>query len=251
MKTPLSFSLTAAIVFTGLFLLTYACNRSTYELTGDAYTDPLGQYRFSCRSIDSLYVDAHLDELEAAFGATVDCPPIYRDKLLAALSFYPHLHGIDIEIVRKPLKTSMAVRPRNFSVGRNGRGYRIYVDDIQDDKVVDFRRASYSAQVGCFIHELGHVTHYESRSNVRLFYDGANYASRQKFRTAYEAIADQNAVKYGGGFYTYQYATFIFEDAGISEEYRAFKEANYYTNEEILELHLDAREEQGLTRDCQ
>lgn len=236
------------LFFTALLLST--CTRRAYSVTDDPYTDPLAAYHFSCTPIDSIVVDTHLEELEAALGKHVDCPDVYRDKLLAALTFYPHLRGIKIKVVRKPLQTSMAVRPANFSLGRNGRGYRIYVDDTNDNKATDFRRASYSAQVGCFIHELGHVTHYESRSNIRLFSDGVNYVSRQRFRTGYEAIADQNAVLNGGGFYTYQYATFIFEKAGISPEYRAFKEANYYTNEEILELHKKVRAEQGLTDGC-
>lgn len=227
-----------------------ACNRAAYEAPSATYSDPLAAYRFGCTPLDSLTVAAHLPELEATFGEKIDCPDEYRDKLLAALSFYPQLWNIRIKVVQKTLPTSMQVRPANFAFARNGRGYRIYVDDTRTDKVTDFRRASYSAQIGCFIHELGHMTHYEKRSNVRLLADGTGYVTSQKFRTHYEAIADQNAIAYGGGYYTYQFSNFIFERAGISKAYRKFKKANYYTNHEILALHNAARKERGMREPC-
>lgn len=197
----------------------------------------LSQYRFSDEPIDSLVVADVLPELEAAFGNQKTCAPKYRDKFLAALSFYPELKDVEIRVFSKQIKTSMAVRPHRFHLARQNRSYTIYVDDISEDKPVDFRKASYSAQVGCFAHELAHIMYYQRRSNVTLMRSGVSYVSSQNFRSSFEKIADNITIRHGAGFYIYQFATFVLEKAPISDEYRDFKEENYYDNDEILELH--------------
>ncbi|NJC26314.1 hypothetical protein [Neolewinella antarctica] len=222
-----------------------SCNRTVSELS-ETYVNPLRNYKFSCQLIDSTDVRAALPALEKEFGSFVDCPDVYRPKLLAALSFYPELKGIRITIVQKPLKTSMAARPANYAFARNKRRYNIYVDDITD-KVTDFRRYPYSAQIGCFVHELGHVAYYEQRSNARLTYDGLSYVSRQKYRSHYEELADHNSLSHGGGYYGYMYRNYTLNEAGISKKYRLFKRANYYTGKKLLELHNEQRTERGLS----
>lgn len=232
-----------------IFFVFASCIRPLVSLTDD-FEDPLRMYKFSCESIDSLVVRSALPALEKEYGKFLDCPNVYRDKVLAALSFYPDLKGIKIKIVRKPLKTAMAARPDNFAVFRKNRRYKIYVDDVTD-KVTDFRKYPYSAQVGCFIHELGHVAYYETRSNGRLIYDGTGYVSSQRFRNKYERYADQNAVDRGGGYFDYQYRYYTLNEAGISKKYRAFKVANYYTPKDLLDLHRKAVMEMDLPEnDC-
>ena len=233
------------LLLLSLAILLTNCSRKTYSISPD-FSHPLEEYRFSCQSIDSLEVRAALPQLEAEYGAYVDCPDEYRGKFLAALSFYPELKGVPIRIVQKQLPTSMAARPANFAIFRNGRRYRIYLDDITE-KVTDFRKYPYSAQIGCFIHELGHVRYYETRSNVRLMYDGVNYVSRQAFRSRYEQYADHHAIAHGGGYYTYLFRRYTLYDAGISKAYRKFKSENYYTAKDLLRLHLAAVAKRGLT----
>ena len=239
------------VISTCIVLLTLAtgCQRQAVPIS-EGYVDPLAEYKYSCRPIDSTEVLAVLPALEAEFGAFVDCPAVYRAKLLAALSFYPDLKGVHVTIVRKALPTSMAARPSNYAVARNGRRYKIYVDDVTD-KVTDFRRYPYSAQIGCFIHELGHVAYYEGRSNARLFADGTRYVSSQSFRSRYERYADHNAIARGGGYYGYLFRKYTLTEAGISPEYRAFKRKNYYTPERLRELYLKELRDNGLrVSDC-
>ena len=241
---------TSALLLTLLFpLLLGTCHRPPSALSED-FVDPLAEYKYSCQPIDSLQVLAALPLLEAEFGDYVDCPPEYRAKLLAALTFYPKLKGVKIRVIQKPLKTSMAARPDNFATVRKNRRYKIYLDDLTD-KVTDFRRYPYSAQIGCFIHELGHVAYYERRSNVRLAYDGANYVSSQKFRSRYETYADHNAIARGGGYYCYLFRDYTLNKAGISESYREFKRNNYYTGKELYRLHLEAVEGAGVEVECE
>ncbi len=235
---PLRLTLLFAI---GLSLL--GCSRRSYPLS-EGYVNPLEHYRYGCERIDSLEVRAALPRLEREYGASLTCPAVYRGKVLAALSFYPELKGLDIRIVRKPLKTSMAARPGNFSPTRNGRFYKIYVDDVTV-KPTDFRRYPYSAQIGCFLHELGHVAYYEQRSNLRLMYDGLRYVGGQGYRTRYEKYADRNMIERGGGYYGYLFRDWTLNHAGISKAYRRFKRENYTTARALLELHLEVAARHG------
>lgn len=200
------------------------------------YTTPLARYRYSCQPLDSLAVAAVLPELEEQFGGNLEATD-YRDKLLAALSFYPGLRGVNIKLVQKRLRTSMAARPLGLRGRRDRRTYAVYVDDLSI-KAADFRKASYAAQVGCFIHELGHVSHYVNRSNVRLLGDGAAYVTSQRFKNHYERTADRLAIQNGGGYYVYLYRTFTFEEANLPEVYLAFKRRNYTSNQELLVKHI-------------
>ena len=208
----------------------------TITFTDTPYENPLADYRYSCQSIDSLTVAAALPSLEAQFGEQLEASA-YRDKMLAALSFYPNLRGVDIHLIRKRLRTSMAARPLGLGKRRSRRTYAVYVDDVSD-KPADFRNASYSAQVGCFIHEFGHISYYASRSNAQLATDGVRYVTSQQFKNKYERIADRLAIQYGGGYYVYQYRSFTFEEAELSEAYLAFKRRNYTDQKKLLARHI-------------
>lgn len=233
-------------VLVGLcLLLTLSACGALPERYDEPYSSPLAEYRFSCQSIDSLEVAAVLPELERQFGKNLDATE-YRDKILAALSFYPQLRDKRIHLVQRRLRTSMAARP-GLSVSRRRRRYAIHVDDISD-KPSDFRKASYSAQVGCFIHELGHISYYVDRSNVQLVGDGAAYVTNQRFKNGYERIADSLAIRNGGGYYVYQYRTFTFEEAGLPEPYLAFKRRNYTDNRQLLKKHLNYLRENSVEK---
>lgn len=200
------------------------------------YATPLASYRYSCKTIDSVAVAGLLPELEEKFGAHLQASA-YRDKMLAALSFYPELRGVKIRLIRKQLRTSMAARPLGITRRRGRRNYAIYVDDTSN-KVADFRNSSYSAQVGCFIHELGHIAHYVGRSNLQLLGEGTAYVTNQGFKNRYERIADSLAIQNGGGYYVYLYRTFTFEEAELPEAYLAFKQRNYTSNKQLLAKHI-------------
>ena len=228
-----------------LLLLGAGCAAPT-GLADRPYTTPLARYRYSCQPLDSLAVAAVLPELEEQFGGRLEAT-VYRDKLLAALSFYPGLRGVNIKLVQRRLRTSMAARPLGFRGRRDRRTYGVYVDDLSI-KAADFRKASYAAQVGCFIHELGHVSHYVGRSNAQLISDGAAYITSQRFKNRYERIADRLAIQNGGGYYVYLYRTFTFEEADLPEVYLAFKRRNYTSNKQLLAKHIDYLRENSVDK---
>ena len=228
-------------VLTGL--LYYGCARPLPPASPLTY-NPIDRYRFRCEPIDSVYVADHLDALETLFGANLHADA-YRAKLLAALAFYPDLRDVEIHLRHRRLRTSMAARPLRLGAGPGRRRYAIYVDDITD-KPNDFRNSIYAAQVGCFIHELGHIAHYEQQANDQLVTQGLAYVTNQKFKNRYERIADNNVLRVGGGYQLYLYRRFTFERAELPEDYLAFKRRNYRSQDRILELHLEYVEEIGV-----
>ena len=222
-----------------------ACSRNFHPGAVDG-DNPLAEYRYSCQSLDSATVAEVLPRLEALYGGNLRADS-YRDKLLAAMSFYPDLTDVPIRLVHRKLRTSMAARPHAFRFNGARRGYTIYVDDVQE-KAADFRNASYAAQVGCFIHELGHIAYYVTRSNVGLLGDGAAYISKQSFKNGYERIADRMAIRHGGGYYVYLYRTFTFEEAELPAAYLAFKRRNYTDNLALLRIHIEYLQENSLEK---
>jgi hypothetical protein len=197
-------------------------------------------YRYSEVSISAQAVDNRYPELMAIVGTRLDCPASYAKQLRMALAFYPELYTTRIRVVSRQLSTSMAVRPTRLGLGAADRTYTIFVDD-QSESAIDFRRADFSAQVGCFIHELAHILHYERCTNGALLLDGIRYGLAQSFRSRYEKQTDELAIAYGGGYYVYEFARFIFQEAGISAAYRAYKTANYYSEEDLWRLHASYR----------
>ncbi|WP_157974399.1 hypothetical protein [Lewinella sp. IMCC34183] len=243
MLTPFLRALSAAV---SLLVLSHCGTPAAlYE---EPYESPLAEYRYSCRPIDSAIVAAVLPELEERFGRNLEAD-MYRDKILAALSFYPKLRTQKIRLVRKSLRTSMAARPKLLSGGRRRRTYTIFTDDVSD-KPSDFRNASYAAQVGCFIHELGHISYYADRSDLQLTGDGLAYVTNQRFKNRYERVADSLAIRNGGGYYVYLYRTFTFEEADLPDTYLAFKRRNYTDNRRLLVLHLRYLRENSVDK-CQ
>ena len=222
-----------------------ACSRTFRPANVDA-DNPLAEFRYSCESLDSATVAKVLPQLERLYGGNLAAEH-YRDKLLAAMSFYPDLTDVPIRLVQRKLRTSMAARPHAFRFNGARRGYTIYVDDVRQ-KAADFRNASYAAQVGCFIHELGHIAYYVTRSNLGLVGDGAAYVTNQSFKNGYERIADRMAIHHGGGYYVYLYRTFTFEEAELPPAYLAFKRRNYTDNQALLARHIEYLQENSLEK---
>ncbi|PPK86542.1 hypothetical protein CLV84_3473 [Neolewinella xylanilytica] len=228
-----------------IVLACFSCNR-VFTPGKAPQANPLLAYRYSCQPIDSALIASVLPRLEELYGANLEADS-YRDRILAALSFYPDLREVPIRLIHRKLRTSMAARPLGFALNGARRTYAIYVDDVQE-KAADFRNASYAAQVGCFIHELGHIAHYVGRSNVGLLGDGAAYITNQGFKNGYERIADRNAIFHGGGYYVYLYRTFTFEEAELPKAYLAFKRRNYTDNQQLLARHIEYLRENSVQK---
>ena len=206
--------------------------------SADTYVNPLARYRYSCQSIDSLVVAEALPELEIHFGKKL------RADASAAASIFSELRGLQIKLIRRR-PPPMAARPGSRPPPQPS--HAIYVDDVTV-KAADFRKASYSAQVGCFIHELGHISHYVTRSNAQLAGEGMAYITNQQYKNRYERIADRFAIRNGGGYYVYQYRTFTFEETDLPEAYLAFKKRNYTGQKILLARHLEYLRENSVEK---
>lgn len=183
------------------------------------------------------------DTLAFHYGRYKLIPNEYRLQILAALSFYPRLTDVKISFVSRKLRTSMAARPTPGSVFTPwSRHYHVYFDDVSESGV-DFRKASFEAQVGCVIHELAHVTRYEGQNGYQIIRDGARYVTSQRFRSKYEKGTDRIAAEAGGIYYNYLMSAFILRESAADTEYLEFKAKNYYTPDDLWQMHLEFSDE--------
>jgi len=193
---------------------------------------------FSQERICEYDVLDRADTLAFHYARNKIIPEQYRLQILAALSFYPKLTDVKISFVSRKLRTSMAARPTPGSVFTPwNRHYHVYFDDVSESNV-DFRKASFEAQVGCIIHELAHVTRYEGQNGYQIIRDGFRYISSQRFRSRYEKGTDHIAAEAGGIYYNYLMSAFIVRASAADKEYLEFKANNYYTPNDLWRMHL-------------
>lgn len=153
-----------------------------------------------------------------------------------ALSFFPKLAELHINMRFEPIETSMQCRPEFSSFFSTNRKYVIKVNYDSLNPIYPLK-ASFSALVGCIGHELAHIVRYESQSKSEILSDGIKFVSSKEFRSFYEKETDKITITHGLGYEQYEYAKFIFENPNISADYLEFKKSIYHTPEELLKLH--------------
>jgi|GEM_PF-2954707 len=193
---------------------------------------------FSQDRICEFDVIEEADSLTFHYARNKVIPERYRYQVLAALSFYPKLTDVRISFISRRLRTSMAARPTPGSVFTPwNRHYHVYFDDVSESNV-DFRKASFEAQVGCIIHELAHITRYEGQNGYQLIRDGFRYVTSQRFRSRYEKGTDHIVAEVGGIYYNYLMSAFISRASAADADYLEFKKSVYYSPDDLWELHL-------------
>lgn len=157
----------------------------------------------------------------------------YELPTLVALSFYPELKNTTISFRRKKLKSTMAARPKGFSVfQRKGeRHYIVYINDFPSVKVSP-DSVSFNAQIGVIGHELAHIVEYEQMASVKIIYTGLAYFNK-KFKARFERATDQRTIDHGLLWQCYDFATYVHTSKNTSQEYLEYKRKFYMSPEEI------------------
>ncbi|MEL7249252.1 MAG: hypothetical protein AAFO03_12565 [Bacteroidota bacterium] len=211
--------------------------------SGPAKENPLLHYQFSEQQFDETEIRAALPSLKALYGSNKIVSPVYELQFYTALSFYPNLRNAHIYFRSRDLPTSMRAKPANSSLLTHQREYCIFIND-QSTEVVDLSRATFTELTGCIIHELAHIQDYESMSNGGIIWTGLQYVLSQAFKSQLEKKTDQIAAQHGGGYYLYLFTDFVFERAAAAEGYLENKKQNYYTPEQLLQLHQKTANEE-------
>ncbi|WP_299777977.1 hypothetical protein [uncultured Formosa sp.] len=174
-------------------------------------------------------------------------PESIKKEAKEALSFYPELEDVEIDIrFKKEIKKStMQAQPQFWSLlkGRKGRRYVIFIS--KKIKITDSEFSTKNIPsniiVGWLGHELGHVCDYQNRSSFGLVIFGFKYLFSEKFIKEAERNADSFAIIHGMEDYIVETKNFILEHANIPESYKNRIKRFYLSPEEIM-LLIDERD---------
>lgn len=188
-------------------------------------------------------------QLVAEYGANVTCPETYRLPLLIALSHYPELKGVFIEVKMAKIGTTAACRPHLLSNGsvfvcdsgkemRFRRKYTLLINEKAGFEGILFDSVPFNAQVGILAHEVAHIVDYEQRSIFGLMGRAIDYMTVSGKRT-YETEIDKITIAHGCGWQLYDWSDFAMNRSRASEKYKAFKRRIYLSPDQIQHCILE------------
>ncbi|MBR9844998.1 MAG: hypothetical protein GYB35_02265 [Algicola sp.] len=177
-------------------------------------------------------------------------PNSIKSNVETALSFYPQLNSTPIEFKFKKniKKSTMQAQPKflSFFRSRKNRRYVILISETFKiaDKEFSTRDIPDDIFIGWIGHELGHITDYQTRSNLNLIKFGLNYLFSESSIVEAERTADSFAVAHGMETYILKTKNFILNHADITQSYKDRIKKYYLSPEEIMEL-VQARNEKN------
>jgi hypothetical protein len=180
--------------------------------------------------------------LNSTNHAQISIPQSIISEAETALSFYPELKEINLEIrFKKNIKKStMQARPKigSFFKSRNKRDYLILISEKFkiSDKEFSTLDVPTDVLIGWIGHELGHIMDYQNRSKLNLIWFGLKYIFSAKSIIEAERSADTFAVESGMEDYILKTKDFILNNAGITASYKLRIQKFYLSPEEIMEI---------------
>jgi hypothetical protein len=174
---------------------------------------------------------------KALFPNIEGLPKQFEDVFYLALYHYPELSGNFIEVVFKPIGTTLQVQPAaGFIFKRKStRGYRIFINSNLDFEGILFKDVPYNAQVGLVAHELAHILDYNYKNSFQIIGTGLKFLNKNS-RSRYEKSIDLLTVYKGLGWQLLDWAQYAMFDSKATDDYKAFKKSNYLDPEEITEI---------------
>lgn len=163
-------------------------------------------------------------------------PEQFEDVFYLTLYHYPELSGSSIEVISKPIGTTLQVQPAaNFIFKRKStRSYRIFINSNLDFEGILFKDIPYNAQVGLVAHELAHILDYKYKNTFQIIGTGLKFLNGNS-RGKYEKSIDLLTIYKGLGWQLLDWAQYAMFDSKATEDYKAFKKSNYLNPEEITE----------------
>lgn len=174
-------------------------------------------------------------------------PESIKNEAKEALSFYPELKTVEIDIrFKKEIKKStMQAQPQFCSLLKRKKGRRYVIFISKKIKITDSefstKHIPSNIIVGWLGHELGHVCDYQNRSSLNLIQFGFKYLFSEKFIKEAERNADSFAIVHGMEAYIIATKNFILDNANIPESYKNRIKRLYLSPEEIM-LLIDERD---------
>lgn len=183
-----------------------------------------------------------LDSLKAIIGEDKGLPEGFEIAAAIALSAFPELREVKIDMVLTkggaPMESTVVVR--SLLGARKHRRYKVLLNDAANAyyNPILLRSLPFDAQVGILAHELGHIVYYHDLNMLEFGKWGLKYLSDEDFRARHERTTDLMPVYHGLGSQIYQYAYYVRYDPTCRELYangRNFMDKYYMTDQELLQ----------------
>jgi len=181
-------------------------------------------------------VDMILDTAGIESLVYVNMDKKYNRLMLLVFAYYPELLDKNIDIIEKPLKSSLQVRPSAWSMfGKNdNRQYKIYIDTAKFNMVDIQADERFNAQAGAMGHELAHIIDYESKSNLSIIWMGLKYVLSPNYRKGVERNTDAHTASRGLGYQLLLFRRYIKESPNIPRRYKEMKKQFYLSQKELI-----------------
>jgi hypothetical protein len=159
----------------------------------------------------------------------------YELPALVALSNYPELDSVRIELKSRRIKHFGNARPKVDFLFRKqeNRHYIIVINKKSKDIIgFSFSELSFGAQVGFFGHELAHISDYCGRNNLQIISYGIKYLF---IKRTIERSTDRIAIKHNLGEQLYDLRSFVLNNPQTDKDYLEYKYNYYLDCEEIIQ----------------
>jgi len=199
----------------------------------------VGQAQLPRKIITPSMYTGQLKQLQDEFGKNKFLQEDFELPLLIALSKYPELKELRIQVVYRKIKTTMAVRPRLGSVFRRKvkRCYRVVINSNEEKlRKAALKNVPFNAQVGVLAHEFAHIRLYHTKNVFGLIGVGISYSVSKRFREKFEKENDRETIARGYGWQVYHFTSYILKETDVTDKYKKYKERIYYTPDELEKI---------------
>lgn len=181
---------------------------------------------------DMVEIAAKYDSL---YGSNKSIPERYKAVFYTALSHYPKLCKLSIQIKESDIKSTLVVRPTAFSVvkRKHKRIYQILIDTNKFKLQGCNSLQAQNARVGAMGHELGHIYDYESKNTFGIIGMGICYVLSDKFHKETERWTDSITAEHHLGNQLLVFNHYVNNSPYISDKYRIMKKKYYLSTREI------------------
>lgn len=172
----------------------------------------------TCLDNHNLFIKdcLNIQILRNSYSINKKYPKQYETEFLTALSYFPKLRNVNIEVKEKHLEdAALESQPVFRLIGK--REYVIYISPFSENKYIHyslFHNLPFNARVGVIGHELAHIENYNSKSLLSLIAEFLFYNFSEKYFNRIENQTEKSVIEHGLGFQLlswseYQYFTKI------------------------------------------
>lgn len=182
------------------------------------------------------WVEYRIDSLRSELLANKTIEENYEVSILAALMYYPDLKTSNIQFRKSRITTSMAAIPKGGNLFRKhkNRKYTILINNrVNSNRAPLISDVPHTAKVGIIGHELAHIVDYNTKSNLRLMYEGLSYYFNSGFKRQLEHKIDRIAIYRGLGEGIIAFRIYIDNESNATEKYKLFKQKIYLSSTDI------------------